>query len=163
MSQCGPTISYDIVYEISQKMVIKWLNMWAFPTFLAFQVLLSALCLSIVFPLNQPADRSWSTEILAKCHSTLNMFEHHCRTLNPRSINETSMHVDEMLDKQVASCSKQSKRNWVELDSGLKCLFKSLSPSLSPISISATDFVSRQTQTSIPRRPCLGIWTSTLT
>ena len=65
MSLCGHTLSYDIVYEISQKMVIKWLNMWVFPTFLAFQVLMSALCLSLnkVFPLNQPACTSiiWRT------------------------------------------------------------------------------------------------------
>ena len=46
-------------------MVIKWLNMWVFPTCLAFQVLMSALCLSLnkVFPLNQSACSSiiWST------------------------------------------------------------------------------------------------------
>ena len=70
MSQCGHTLSYDIVYEISEKMVIKWLSMWVFPTFLAFQVLMSALCLSLkkVFPHNQPACSSiiWrTTELIA--------------------------------------------------------------------------------------------------
>ena len=65
MSQSGHTLSYDIVYELSRKMAIKWLNMWVFPTFLAFQVLMSVLCLSLnkVIPLNQPASSSliWRT------------------------------------------------------------------------------------------------------
>ena len=55
----------DIVYEISQKMMIQWLNRRVFPTYLAFQVLMSALCLNLnkVFPLNQPACSSiiWRT------------------------------------------------------------------------------------------------------
>ena len=70
MSLCGHTLSNDIVYEISQKMAIKWLNMWVFPTFLAFQVLVSALCLSLnkVFPLNQSACEVITNELTDEPH-----------------------------------------------------------------------------------------------